>query len=353
MKIDEILNENNNLDLKVKILSVDKREVTTPKGNTVYYYGLVGDETGVLSYTAWEFPTPVKAGDVVEIKYARTKEYNGRLRLYFDSKTEIILKPGETMDVKNTYREEKLQEISLKIPFVSVTGKVTGMVKKEYNKDGRNLVIYNGFIEDDTSRVRLSSFGKELENNKVYKIKGAKVSEFNKQMELSIGDKTEVFLVNDANINLERNYKIAEIINPAGGINIMGFVITLGTKSGIIKRCSICNKPITASVCPDHPDAKTVLDTFSYFTVDDGTKYIQCIGGKNAILPFLNIKDDEIAKYAGDIYSKLNDNLYGHAVKMNVDFIKKDNELSARVNSISSINKEDIKNDILLNNSGD
>ncbi len=353
MKIDEILNENNNIDLKVKILSVDKREVTTSKGNTIYHYGLVGDETGVLSYTAWEFPAPIKTGDVVEIKYARSKEYNGRIRLYFDSKTEIILKPGESMDVKNTYREKKLQDISLKEPFVSVTGKVTGMAKKEYNKDGRLLVIYNGFIEDDTSRVRLSSFGKELENGKIYKIKGAKVSEFNKQMELSIGDKTEVFLVNDENINFERNYKIAEITNPAGSINIMGFIITLGTKSGIIKKCSDCNKPLTTGVCPDHPDAKTILDIFSYFTVDDGTKYLQCIAGKNAILPFLNIKNDEIAKYAGDIYTKLNDNLYGHAVKMNVDFIKNDNELSARVNTINNITEADIKNDIILNNSGD
>jgi len=353
MKIDEITSENNNIELKVKILSVDKREVTTSKGNTLYYYGLVGDDTGVLSYTAWEFPEPIKAGDVVEIRYAKSKEYNGRLRLYFDTKTEIILKPGETIDVKNTNKEEKLQDISLKNPFVTVTGKITGMAKREYNKDGKTLVIYNGFIEDDTSKVRLSSFGKELENNKIYKINGAKVSEFNKQMELSISDRTEVFLVNDGNINLERNYKIAEINNPAGGINILGFVITLGTKSGIIKKCSVCNKPLSTGVCPDHPDAKTILDVFSYFTVDDGTKYIQCTAGKNAILPFLNINENEIAKYAGDIYPKLNDNLYGHAFKFNMDFIKNDKELSGRINSINNIKEEDIKNDILLNNEGD
>ncbi|MCL4453512.1 replication protein A [Ferroplasma sp.] len=345
MKIDEIHGETPNLELKVKILSLSRRETTTSRGETVYYYGLVGDETGVLPYTAWEFPAPIKAGDTVQIKYARSRVYNERIRLYFDSKTEILLKPGEDIEVKRTYKETKLMDLSLKNPFVTVTGKISNMAGKEYSKAGNTFTIYNGFIEDDTSRVRISSFGQPLENGKIYRLVGARVSEFNKQLEISIGDKTEVYPENE-DMDFERYYKLFEVDNPAGGITILGFIITLGTKSGIIKRCSECNKPLSTGVCPDHPDKPTKLDIFSYFTLDDGTRYIQCIAGKKAVMPFLGIKEEDLPRVAGDIYRMLEDRLYGHAVRVNADFIKNEDDLSLRVNAISAITREDIEKDI-------
>ncbi|WMT52003.1 MAG: replication protein A [Ferroplasma sp.] len=345
MKLDEIHGETPNLELRVKILSLSKRETTTSRGETVYYYGLVGDETGVLPYTAWEFPAPIKAGDVVQIRYARSRVYNERIRLYFDSKTEILLKPGEDIEVKRTYKETKLMDLSLKNPFVTVTGKISNMTGKEYSKAGNTFTIYNGFIEDDTSRVRISSFGQPLENGKIYRIVGARVSEFNKQLEVSIGDKTEVYPENE-DMDFERYYKLFEVDNPAGGITILGFIITLGTKSGIIKRCSECNKPLSTGVCPDHPDKPTKLDIFSYFTLDDGTRYIQCIAGKKAVMPFLGIKEEDLPRVAGDIYRMLEDRLYGHAVRVNADFIKNDDDLSLRVNAINAITREDIEKDI-------
>ncbi len=345
MKINEIHGEMANVELKVKILSVSKREITKSTGDTVYYYGLAGDDTGVLPYTAWEFPAPIKAGDVVQIKYARTRIYNDSIRLYLDSKTEVLLKPGEDIDIKRTYKESKLMNLSMKNPFVTVTGKISNMSGREYNKEGKIFTIYNGFIEDDTSRVRLSSFGQPLENGKIYRLVGARVSEFNKQLEISIGDKTEVF-PEDEDIDFERYYKLSEVTNPAGGITLLGFIITLGTKSGIIKRCSECNKPLATGVCPDHPDKPTKLDIFSYFTFDDGTKYIQCIAGKNAIMPFLNIKDADLPRVAGEIYKMLEDKLYGHAVRVNADFLKSEEGLSLRVNSIAAITKEDVDKDI-------
>ncbi|KJE49269.1 MULTISPECIES: replication protein A [Acidiplasma] len=347
MKIDEISEKDSTVDILVKILSIDKRTVNTSRGETTYYYGLIGDDTGVIPYTAWEFPQVIKAGDAVEIKYARVKEYNGRLRIYIDSRTEVILKPGENIEVKNTYKEVKLQDISSKTPFVSVTGMVSGITEHEYQKSGGKFILYSGFIEDDTSKVRISSFGRPLENGKIYSIKGARVSEFNGQMEISVSDKTTLNEIQGYNINLERNYRIFEIKNPAGSINIMAFVITLGTKSGIIKRCSVCNKPLTTGVCPDHPDAKTILDIFTYFTVDDGTGHIQAIAGKNAILPVLGISEDEIVKVAGDIYNRLYEKLYGHAFKMNVDFVMNDNSLSLRVNKIQEIQNSDVRQDLI------
>ena len=32
---------------------------------------------------------------------------------------------------------------------------------------------------------------------------------------------------------------------------------------------------------------------------DPGTKYIQCIAGKKAIMPFIGVKEEELPRYAG------------------------------------------------------
>jgi hypothetical protein len=66
-------------------------------------------------------------------------------------------------------------------------------------------------------------------------------------------------------------------------------------------------------------------------------------------MPFIGVKEEELPRYAGEIYKMLEDKLYGHAVKVNADFIKNDGDLSLRVNSIENVEKEDIRKDIELN----
>ena len=53
----------------------------------------------------------------------------------------------------------------------------------------------------------------------------------------SIGEKAEV---HDIELQIEKGPKftyISEIVNPIGGVFIVGFAISIGEKSGLIKRC--------------------------------------------------------------------------------------------------------------------
>ena len=57
-----------NMSLKAKIVSLQQRKIKNEKGETVYFYGILGDQSGTISFTAWAFPATIQAGDVVEIK---------------------------------------------------------------------------------------------------------------------------------------------------------------------------------------------------------------------------------------------------------------------------------------------
>src|SRR5579875_1371457 len=100
-----------NVTVVAKILSLNPRVIKNDRGETLYYYGLIGDSTGSIPFTAWSFPSGIKVGDVVEIRRGSLKDYKGSTRLYLDSRSEVILHPEESIEVKASYRLVKIGEI--------------------------------------------------------------------------------------------------------------------------------------------------------------------------------------------------------------------------------------------------
>jgi hypothetical protein len=75
---------------------------------------------------------------------------------------------------------------------------------------------------------------------------------------------------------------LSDLKAPIGGVTVTGFALNFGEKSGLIARCSECNQRVDDIRCSDHPDAQLKYDIFAYFTLDDGTNYIQVSGGFDA-----------------------------------------------------------------------
>ena len=110
VKIDKLDENTKNETIVVKILSLTEKETKSEKGEGVYHYGLIGDETGTMPYTAWALPATIRQGDVVELRNFSVKKYNDSLRLYLDTRTDVILRPEDKMDVKRVYKEYKIKK---------------------------------------------------------------------------------------------------------------------------------------------------------------------------------------------------------------------------------------------------
>jgi Single-stranded DNA-binding replication protein A (RPA), large (70 kD) subunit and related ssDNA-binding proteins len=130
MKVAEIAGEVSDIGMKVKLLSISLREVQGSKGPVSYHYGLLGDETGVIPFTAWSVPATVREKDVYEISKCYTKSYREKLRVYFDARTEFKL-INEPMEVKRVYKFYNLKDLNINDKFVSVEGTLSGELKKE------------------------------------------------------------------------------------------------------------------------------------------------------------------------------------------------------------------------------
>jgi replication factor A1 len=346
-KISELTEEMKDITMKAKVMSINSRNIRNERGESTYYYGYLGDETGTIPYTAWAFPASLKAGDVVDMKNVYTKKYNDSIRVYLDSRSQVILDPNSEMEVKRVYRKYSIRDLSLRDQYVEVSGIVTGIRTREYDREGKVQKVYQGFIEDATGKVRFSSFGREVEENKPLRFLGARVTEFNGRLSLSVSDKTEITTAEKISIPASRVYQLQEIRNPVGGVSISGFVVSVGEKSGIVYRCSQCSKTVQNGSCPDHPDAGKIEDIFAYFSVDDGTGVIQCSAGSASLLPFLGIKGESIKnideRKKDEIHTNIRNGLIGMPIFATGEFRKMKEDLSFRVETFRKVSAAELK----------
>lgn len=337
-----------NLNLHAKIVSVQQRTIKNDKGETVYFYGILGDETGTISFTAWTFPTTIQTGDVVEVKNCSTREYNNVNRVYIDSRSEVILKPGEEMDVKRTFKELKVKDLTTTDPYVSIDGKISNVRQSEFEREGVKNQLYSADLEDDTGKIRITSFGKELKEGETIRIEGGRVNEYKGRLRITINDKTRVLPAKLEYEITERILNVVDLTGPLGGVTVQGFAVTFGQKSGLVMRCTECNQRLDDIRCPDHPEAGYLYDMFAYFTLDDGTGHIQCTGGRYALLPLIGLTQEQFvptntAISRRSIQAALQDHIPGKAFIIEGDVVKGQMGLTLRMNSLRYMDEDFLK----------
>ena len=348
LKISELTPGTQNANILASIVSLQRKELKNERGESVYYYGILGDDTGTISFTAWIFPQTVRIGDVVEIKKASVREYKGINRVYIDAGSEVIMHPGETMDVRRSYSQLKIKDLSTAQPYVTVEGRVSNVREKELERDGKKTMMYYGDFDDDTGKIRISSFEKPLKEGSFIRMEGAKVSEYNGRLRITVGSRTDITEIKPSFQVGERLYDIHDINTPLGGVTVNGFIVSLGPKSGLVMRCSVCNNRLDDLHCPDHPEAPVVYDLFAYFTLDDGTGSIQCTGGKTALLSHLGFTQEEYAPENNKIsrrlvLSRLQEKLLGRAVVIEGDVTRNQSGTSVRISSLNYMDTDFMK----------
>jgi replication factor A1 len=167
--------------------------------------------------------------------------------------------------------------------------------EREYEKEGQKRTIFQYILRDQTGTIPLSSFGKKLPVGKGIRIEGAKLDLFNGYYRLNTYDKTDIEEVG-LKLTEDSEYSyIRDVKTPVGGIKISGFIISFGEKSGLITRCSECNTKLDDIRCADHPEKSVKYDVFTYFTMDDGTGYMQVNAGFDAISELTGITQEYLS----------------------------------------------------------
>jgi len=294
-----------------KIVSTNEKEIESRGERKKILYGLIGDESATLSYTAWKIPEPkLQKGEVVSIRNAYTTEYQGRVQLNLGSRTGI--KKEESAEIRlqdiplAPAKPAKIGEINESSGSVEITGRILSVEKKIVGGDRGPREILTGMIGDETGRIRFTSWGDaRLKEDDVVKINGASVRFWKGIPQLNFDDRAEITRIKSSFPTAEKLMEspvteIFRLIEGPGAIDITvaGIILQIREGSGLIFRCPECKRVLQKGSCRIHGKIDGIADLRVKAVLDDGTGALSVIMNRELTENLIEMSIDECIEKA-------------------------------------------------------
>jgi len=252
----------NNVQLKAKIVSIFRKEVTTKEGaQKVLFEGEMGDSTMRMRYTYWSEQGDFENGDVVEVLNAYSKSWNDRITLNINEGSMRKIKDSELENLdlgivkqSTNVGGEEIELINLKpgMSNVSVELRVLDIETRNITVKGESKTIFGGSVGDKSGTCRFTSWeDHNIIAGKAYKVENAYVKEFNGP-DLQFGEYTKFTEVKGEDLPSLKDYEdgvqytLAQLDerNGASDAVIEGHAFTIRDDSGLIFRDKETNRVI-------------------------------------------------------------------------------------------------------------
>lgn len=283
------------VDLLARVVSVNEREIEVEGVSKTILYGIFGDSTGTVPFTAWEADAmDVEKGDVVKIQNAYTKEFRGEVQLNLGNRTSI---EKESRDALPPYEppERPLTSVELGnlrggMSNVSVVGRIISIESREVDVEGQKKTVFSGLIGDSTGKAQFSAWADfELKAGDVAKIEGGYSKTWRGMPQLGFDHRANVEILEDKDFTSAEDIMrptrkwIEEIAERGGAVDatVRGILIDVKEGSGLIFRCPECNRVLRKGTCRIHGEVDGTPDLRVKAVIDDGSAALTAILGKD------------------------------------------------------------------------
>ncbi|OGS48043.1 MAG: hypothetical protein A3K68_05095 [Euryarchaeota archaeon RBG_16_68_13] len=288
----ELVPGEQSVNLLVRIVSVNEKDVTVEAGPKRILYGILGDPSATMPFTAWEpLNMPLARGDVVRVQNAYTKEYRGQVQVNFGVRTIVSrekpealpeYKPGSGAGMSYVGKPTAFDVVDLRegASNVAVTARILGVEAKEVEVDGVKKTVFSGILADATGKSQLSAwkdFG--LKEGEVVRIEGAYVKAWRGIPQLSFDERASVTrlppetLPPADQVAQSPRMWVEDLAERGGGVDvtIRGILIDLREGSGLVYRCPECRRVLRKGACRIHGEVKGEADLRVKAVLDDGS----------------------------------------------------------------------------------
>jgi len=302
--ISDIKPNERSVNLLCRVIAVNPKEITVKGESRKIFYGILGDESGTMSFTAWNSELDFEKGDVVEISNAYTREWQGNVQLNL----------GDKVDIKKTDKKRlpesafepksvKVKDLRSGIGAVDVTARILEITERETEVDGETKKVFSGILADETGKAQFTSWHDfNFKEEDVLQITGGYVKSWKGIPQLTFDQKATVKKL-DKNKIPKKDLQIQKmpifmIIEKRGALDVMaeGTIIEIRQGSGIIQRCPECNRAMIDNVCSIHGKVDGKQDFRVKIVVDDGTGSITSILNRELAENILGKTLDEYKK---------------------------------------------------------
>jgi replication factor A1 len=212
-----------------------------------------------------------------------TREISKRLELLI---TEFRVPESEAVRTVTNYLMKELDISREQLVGESPTVKIADIVKPNQwiSLKAKVIQLWDatspnvsqvGLIGDETGIIKFviwaKSEKKEIEEDKNYLFRNVVTDSFAGRFQVNVNKNSEIVEIDEDVSLLPRE------------LEVVGALVAIQQNSGLIQRCSQCNRPMTKNICPIHGKGEAYDDLRIKGIIDDGENFYEVILNKENI----------------------------------------------------------------------
>ncbi|MFC7174498.1 Single-stranded DNA binding protein [Haloplanus litoreus] len=268
----------------VRVLTKGTRSIRYQGEDRVIREGEFADDTGRISYTAWE-EFDFEPGDSITVGNANVREWEGNPELNLGTNTTVAA-AGEAVETPYEVGGDR-DLIDLEPGDRGRTVEVTVVDLERRTIDGRDgeTEILSGVVADESARLPLTDWDPhaEVEAGSSVRLSDVYVREYRGVPQVNV---TEYSTVERLDRTVEApdtapRLDIGEAVDAGGlfDVELVGNVIQVRDGSGLIERCPDCGRVVQNGQCRSHGDVEGDDDLRVKAILDDGTGTVTAVLG--------------------------------------------------------------------------
>ncbi len=310
-KIGDIEGEEQGLDLKCRVVSIDDKEIEVDDEPKRIWYGILGDDTGTIPYTLWEAKSvELQKGDTIKLESAYVNMWNDKPQVNIGSKASIKkIDKDEVPQFERQPQKLDLKDIREDMRNLEVKARVMSIEEKTVNTDDGEKTLYSGVMADETGKAQFSAwhdFG--LEEDEVVRVKGGYVRSWRGIPQYSFDENANVTkldhdeLPEASELKETSVYTITDLAKRGGAVDaiVEAVMIDIKSGSGLIFRCPECNRVIQKGACRVHGKVDGKADLRVKGILDDGTGALTVVINTDLTEDILGYDMDKAMEIAKD-----------------------------------------------------
>lgn len=285
--VDAVDIDDGNVTVTVRVITVGCRTIQYQGDEQVIREGILADETGTISYTAWQ-DFGFEPGDSVTIGNAGVREWDGQPELNIGQSSTVAVETDSISVVEHDLPCPIGGHTSLLELRPGNRGRVVDVEIIEIEErviDGRDgeTTIHSGVIADGSGRLPFTDWGARsiLSSGETYRFDDVYIREFRGAPQVNLSTFTTVeSLSEDIEITDDaKQVEIGEAVDSGGvfDVEIIATVLEVREGSGLIERCPECNRALQGGQCREHGAVEAKNDMRVKAIVDDGTGAVTAI----------------------------------------------------------------------------
>jgi replication factor A1 len=274
--IEEVTPDDGSVTVTVRVLTRGTRSIRYQGDDQVIHEGEFADETGRISYTAWE-SFDFEPGDSITVGNANVREWEGAPELNLGSNTTVspVSDPVETPYSVGGDRDL----LDLEPGDRGRTVEVTVQEVERRTIDGRDgeTEILSGVVADESARLPLTDWDPHpaVEAGAALRLSDVYVREYRGVPQVNVTEFSTVERL-DREISAPASaprLPVRDAVDSGGlfDVELVGNVIQVRDGSGLIERCPECGRVVQNGQCRAHGDVDGEDDLRVKAILDDGT----------------------------------------------------------------------------------